>query len=101
MLPKHIAEALVEGRKIEPIVRDNEHPVTVFFSDIVGPGPLLRLRRAAAGWRRPCKRILARAGLAESCRGWVGAAQDRATRQVRGGAGRAGRRQRHLRDGPL
>jgi hypothetical protein len=36
MLPKHIAEALVEGRKIEPIVRDNDHPVTVFFSDIVG-----------------------------------------------------------------
>ena len=39
MLPKHIAEALVEGRKIEPIVRDNEHPVTVFFSDIVGAAP--------------------------------------------------------------
>ncbi len=36
MLPKHIAEALVDGRKIEPIVRDNDHPVTVFFSDIVG-----------------------------------------------------------------
>jgi hypothetical protein len=36
MLPKHIAAALVEGRKIEPIVRDNDHPVTIFFSDIVG-----------------------------------------------------------------
>jgi hypothetical protein len=35
MLPRHIAEALVEGKKIEPIIKDNDHPVTIFFSDIV------------------------------------------------------------------
>ena len=48
MLPKHIAEALVEGRKIEPIVRANDHPVTVFFSDIVGACPFVHCLSAAA-----------------------------------------------------
>ena len=33
IFPRHVAEALRDGRKVEPQHRD---PVTIFFSDIVG-----------------------------------------------------------------